>query len=202
MKIPFDEEVDEQVQESYCEERIVSPFALEERVMEPDLEESVASLIASEERVKNPSNPADNSSDAVRAVLMYHLRARRLQVHAALQAAVLERNVPQILKLCHEAEATGVAQTEIAEALAVAAKIRSRPFETISLSYETSPETPPSRALTAALVSVHLEKEAKPRPALKLKQLHDEDAPESLPSISTVASESFLDFGRDSAPAL
>lgn len=140
---------------------------------------------------------------------MYHLRARRLQVRNALQAAVQDGNVAQILKLCPEAEATGVPQTAIAEALAVAAKLRSRPFEKVSLSYETcpDPETPPSKALTAALVSVHHksvspEKEGKPRPSLKLKMLHDEDIAESYPSISTVASESQLDFGRESAPAL
>jgi hypothetical protein len=54
---------------------------------------------------------------------MYHLRNRRLQIRAALKVAVQERNASEILNLYQEAEAVGVAQNEIDEALDVAAKI-------------------------------------------------------------------------------
>jgi hypothetical protein len=69
------------------------------------------------------SNAADTGSDAIRAVLRCHLRARRQKVHAALEAAVQGRSASRILELCQEAEVLGVPQTEIDEAVAVAAEI-------------------------------------------------------------------------------
>jgi hypothetical protein len=79
--------------------------------------------ISSAGGVEATSSAANKDSDAIRAVLMYHLRARRLQVRTALKEAVQEKNASEILKLYCEAEAVGVAQAEIDEALAVAAEI-------------------------------------------------------------------------------
>ena len=78
---------------------------------------------ASDAKGPAASSAANPGSDAIRAVLMYHLKARHEQVRTALKAAVHARNASEILDLYQEAEAVGVAQTEIDEALAVAAKI-------------------------------------------------------------------------------
>jgi hypothetical protein len=69
------------------------------------------------------NEPDSPGSDAIRAVLTYHLQDRRRKVRTALEAAVQSRNASEILNLYQEAEAVGVPQTEIDQALELAAKI-------------------------------------------------------------------------------
>jgi hypothetical protein len=73
--------------------------------------------------VEVAADEEETGSDAIRAVLMHHLRARRQQVRIALKEAVQTGTASQILRVCHEAKGVGVAQTEIDEALEVVAKI-------------------------------------------------------------------------------
>jgi hypothetical protein len=189
--------LEQRVKDPYRDERVGSCIALEERSEEPYRYSCPAgqvsearSLSSTEFRVvQGTSHAADTGSLAIRAVLMHHLRARRLQVNNALQEAVLERNAARILTLCHEAEATGVAETEIAKALAVAARIHA------TTTYETCPDR-----------CVVLGKEEKVRLSLNLNLVRNDDTLKGLDNISTVstvASESLADFGqqKDAAPA-
>jgi hypothetical protein len=86
-------------------------------------EQLTKSSVGDGEDASNAADTGSESSDAIRAVLMYHLRAPRLKVRAALEAAVKERSASRILDLCREAGAVGVPQTEIDEAVAAAAEI-------------------------------------------------------------------------------
>jgi hypothetical protein len=82
--------------------------------------QATGATVSSAGGVEVAAQPADTASDAIRAVLMYHLTATRTQVRTALKAAEQQRHPLKIIQCCLEAEAVGVAETEIEEALAVA----------------------------------------------------------------------------------